>query len=168
MFKETKPEDLNLNPFTSILNDTFLITAGTKEGGFNTMTAAWGGLGVFNSKPNAIIYVRQPRYTKEFVDREGLFTCTFFGGEYRKELTFCGRNSGRDVDKFKETGLTPWFTDGSTAVSEGKIVLVCKKMFETTMQNNMFADKSVPETLYKSNDNHQLYIADIIKSYIRE
>lgn len=168
MFKEIDPKKVRLNPFTSISEDAFLITAGNEKDGFNTMTAAWGGLGVFNSKPVAIVFVRQPRYTKQFIDRENLFTCTFFGGEQKEELTFCGRNSGRDVDKFRETGLTPWFTDDTVAVKEGKVVLVCKRMFETKMENNFFVDENIAKNLYKSDDNHQMYVADIIKAYQKD
>ena len=45
-FKEIKPEELNFNPFTRIGSDWMLLTAGTEDK-FNTMTASWGGAGVF-------------------------------------------------------------------------------------------------------------------------
>ena len=45
-FKEIKAEDLQFNPFTRIGSDWMLITAGDEKK-FNTMTASWGGAGVF-------------------------------------------------------------------------------------------------------------------------
>lgn len=45
-FKEIEIKNLNINPFTLIGHEWLLITAGT-ENKFNTMTASWGGLGVF-------------------------------------------------------------------------------------------------------------------------
>ena len=68
-FKEIKPEELNFNPFTRIGSDWMLLTAGTEDK-FNTMTASWGGAGVFWGKPAVTCYIRPQRYTKEFIDKE--------------------------------------------------------------------------------------------------
>lgn len=38
-------EDLHMNPMTLISDEWMLITAGTKERGYNTMTACWGHMG---------------------------------------------------------------------------------------------------------------------------
>lgn len=75
-FKEIKPEELNFNPFTRIGSDWMLLTAGTEDK-FNTMTASWGGAGVFWGKPAVTCYIRPQRYTKEFVDKEELFSVSF-------------------------------------------------------------------------------------------
>lgn len=48
-FKEIEIKKLNMNPFALIGDEWLLVTAGT-EGEFNTMTASWGGLGVFWEK----------------------------------------------------------------------------------------------------------------------
>ena len=72
-FKEIKPEELNFNPFTRIGSDWMLLTAGTEDK-FNTMTASWGGAGVFWGKPAVTCYIRPQRYTKEFIDKEELFS----------------------------------------------------------------------------------------------
>ena len=66
-FKEIKAEDLQFNPFTRIGSDWMLITAGDEKK-FNTMTASWGGAGVFWGKNVVTCYIRPQRYTKEFVD----------------------------------------------------------------------------------------------------
>lgn len=42
MLKEIGIPDLQLNPFTLISDEWMLITAGSMESGFNTMTACWG------------------------------------------------------------------------------------------------------------------------------
>ena len=75
-FKEIKPEELNFNPFTRIGSDWMLLTAGTEDK-FNTMTASWGGAGVFWGKPAVTCYIRPQRYTKEFIDKEELFSVSF-------------------------------------------------------------------------------------------
>ena len=105
-FKRIAPEELRVNPFSMIGKEWMLITAGTVSD-CNTMTASWGGLGVIWGKPSATVYIRQSRYTKEFVDREERFTISVFDEAYRPALNLCGKVSGRDCDKIKEAGLTP-------------------------------------------------------------
>ena len=80
MLHSVDPKQLNENVFSLIGDKWMLITAGNGEQ-CNTMTASWGGLGVIWGAPAAICYIRPQRYTKEFVDREGYFTLTFFGEE---------------------------------------------------------------------------------------
>ena len=45
-FKEIEPELIKNNTFKLIGSDWMLITAGTLKA-YNTMTASWGGFGVF-------------------------------------------------------------------------------------------------------------------------
>ena len=54
-----------------------LLTAGSMEK-FNTMTVSWGGLGTLWGKPVATVYVRQSRYTHEFMDNGEYFTVSFY------------------------------------------------------------------------------------------
>ena len=72
-----------------------LLTAGGKEK-FNTMTISWGGLGTLWGKPVATVYVRESRYTHEFMDREDYFTVSFYPESCRRTLGVLGSKSGRD------------------------------------------------------------------------
>ena len=54
----------------------------------------------------AFIFVRDSRYTKEFIDANEFFSITFLSGQYRDALNYCGSHSGRDEDKFAAAGLT--------------------------------------------------------------
>ena len=128
-FKEVDIKSLNFNPFTKIGSEWMLITAGD-ESGCNTMTASWGGLGVLWGKNVATCYIRPQRYTKKFVDANDTFTLSFYGPEYKQALSICGSKSGRDCDKVKEAGLTPYFTDGTAAFEEAGMVFVCRKLYE--------------------------------------
>lgn len=161
-FKELKPEELNVNPFTLIGKEWLLITAGNKDK-FNTMTASWGGLGVFWNKNVATIYIRSTRYTKEFVDSNDTFTISFYDESYKKALGVCGRTSGRDVDKVKETGLTPVFGDGAPYFQEAKLVITCKKLFHTNITPDTMDQKEFDELVYPAKDYHTLYIGEILK-----
>ena len=100
------PFDLvEFNPFTKIGKEWALVTAGSREKA-NTMTVSWGGVGVLWGKNVAFIFVRDSRYTKEFIDSNEFFSITFLSGQYRDALNYCGSHSGKDEDKFAAAGLT--------------------------------------------------------------
>ena len=136
-FKEVKIEELSFNPFTKISKEWMLITAGDEEK-HNTMTASWGGVGIMWGMNVATAYIRPQRYTKEFVDAEDMFTLSFFKEDYRKALNLCGSKSGRDCDKDKEAGLTPYYTDGTTAYEEADLIFVCRKLYAQEMKPECF------------------------------
>jgi flavin reductase (DIM6/NTAB) family NADH-FMN oxidoreductase RutF len=141
-----------------------LITAGKKDS-YNTMTASWGAMGELWNKDVCFIFIRPQRYTLEFTEREELFTLSFFGEEYKKALGFCGRNSGRDCDKAKETGLTPMEIDGSMSFEESETVIVCKKLFYQDIDPQGFIDKAIDGVCYPEKDYHRMYVGEVIGCY---
>lgn len=165
--KEITYQELSLNPMTRIGSEWMLITAGTKDRGYNTMTASWGHLGCLWNKPTSVCYIRPQRYTKEFADREELYTLCFFPG-YKKELGYLGTKSGRDEDKVAAVGLTPVFGEGYTYFAEANLVLVCRKLYRAPILEEGFADQSVAEKNYPQKDFHDLYIGEIVKVLVAE
>lgn len=144
-----------------------LITAGNKES-FNTMTASWGGLGELWNKDVCFIFIRPQRYTYEFTEREEYFTVSFLPEEYRKALTFCGRNSGRDCDKVKEAGLTPAEFEESMGFEESEITVLCRKLYHQDINPEGLADKAIDGTCYPDKDYHRMYIGEIVKVFTKE
>ena len=167
--KETDIRSLDLNPISLIGDTWMLLTAGTKEGGYNTMTCSWGHLGsLWGCKMGtAVCYVRPQRYTKEFVDREELYTLCFFPG-YKKELAYLGSHSGRDGDKVTQTGLTPVFGEGYTYFAEANLVLVCRKLYRAPLKEEGFFYSETVENNYPNRDFHDLYIGEIVKVLVSE
>ena len=170
--KEIEVKELSLNPMTLIAKGWMLITAGTEENGFNTMTASWGGMGSLWGKgggmPVTTIYIRPQRYTKVFADREELYTLSFLPEEYRQQLVYLGRHSGRDEDKVAKTGLTPVFGDGYTYFDEASMVFICRKLYRSPILESGFIDKAVMEDAYPDKDFHDMYIGEIIKVLVKE
>lgn len=160
--KEITVNELLINPVTMISDEWMLITAGTRETGYNTMTASWGHLGCIWNKPTSVCYVRPQRYTKEFIDREELYTLSFFPG-YKRELGYLGTKSGRDEDKVAKVGFTPVFEDGYTYFAEAKLVLVCRKLYRAPLLESGFCDKSILDKQYPSRDLHDLYVGEIVR-----
>ena len=166
-FKEVDIKSLTFNPFTKIGSEWMLITAGDQSG-YNTMTASWGGLGVLWGKNVATCYIRPQRYTKKFVDANDTFTLSFYGPAHKQALSICGSKSGRDCDKVKEAGLTPYFVDGTAAFEEADMVFVCKKLYEDEIRPENFIAKENDEKWYPEKDYHTVYIAEITKVLVRE
>ena len=164
--RNISPKEIIGNPFAMIGDQWMLITAGDGEK-CNTMTASWGGLGVLWNAPVATCYVRPQRYTKEFVDREELYTLCFFDG-YKKELAYLGSHSGRDEDKVAKTGLTPVFGQGFTYFAEAKLVLVCRKLYRAPLKEEGFFFRETVEKNYPDRDFHDLYIGQIVKVLVAD
>ena len=156
-------KELSFNPFDYIGSRWMLISAGTAEH-WNTMTASWGGVGVMWGKPSATCYIRQSRYTKEFVEKSEYFTLTFLKDGYREVLNRMGSNSGRDIDKMHDSGLTPVLLEGQPTFAEASLVLICKKRGRSDITLDQMAP-DVVEKWYADKDYHTMYIGEIVAAY---
>ena len=165
--KKINIAEKSFNPFDLIGQKWMLISAGTEDK-WNTMTASWGAMGVMWGKNAVTVYIRPQRYTKEFVDREETFTISVLGEQYRKALSYCGKVTGKDMDKIKEAGLTPYFTDGTTGIEEADMIMVCKKMYHDTIKPECFDETENDSKWYPEKDYHTMYIAEIQKVLVRE
>lgn len=154
-------ELVDMNPFTKIGKEWALVTAGTKAK-YNTMTVSWGGVGVLWGKNVAFLFIRDSRYTKEFIDEGDFFSVAFLGEEYRSALNYCGANSGRDQDKFAQAGLTPAFRHSIPYPDEANLVLLCKKMAAVPIEECHFVDPEIMKKWYKDGDMHTMYVGEII------
>ncbi|MDE7279980.1 MAG: flavin reductase [Oscillospiraceae bacterium] len=160
--KEIALENLSLNPWTKIGKDWFLLTSGD-ENGFNTMTVGWANMGIMWNKNVITAMVRPNRYTYDFMEKNDLFTVSFFGEEHKKALSFCGSHSGRDCDKAKEAGLTPEFIDGTTTFKEAKLTFVCRKIYAQDLDVSLIAEDVRPAN--GSDPIHKQFMGEIIKVY---
>ncbi|MFO7657438.1 MAG: flavin reductase family protein [Bacteroidales bacterium] len=166
-FSKTDVKALTDNVFGLIGSDWMLITAGS-AGSFNTMTASWGTLGILWNKPVAICFVRPHRYTFEFIEKSGYFTLSFFDETYRGVLNICGSKSGRDIDKVKETGLSPLVTDnGVIGYEQARMILECRKLYADFLKHDHFVIPEIALKNYPSNDFHKFYIGEIVNCYLK-
>lgn len=164
--REISPYELNDNVFKTIGKDWMLVTAGNSEK-YNTMTASWGSLGIMWNKPVAFTFIRPQRYTYEFIENGEYMTLSVFGEEYRDALKLCGSKSGRDIDKAKETGLTPVFSDGAPYFEQARLVLICKKMYAQDLCEDCIIEPSVSKN-YNGDDYHRMYVSEIVKVLVND
>lgn len=164
-FDEINPLELNESAFRLIGKEWMLITAGNMEK-WNTMTASWGALGELWFKPVAFTFFRPQRYTLEFVEKEPVFTLSFFDEKYRSALNFCGSHSGRDYDKAAEAGLTPFATENdSVAFKEARVVLECRKLYFQDMEPENFLDPEI-EKCYPKKDYHRMFVGEVLRAMV--
>ncbi len=97
------------------------------EGPPNVMTVAWGG--VCCSKPPCVtISLRKSRHTYGSIMEKRAFTVSLPSERYARQADYFGIASGRDVDKFEVSGLTPVRSDLVDApyVGEFPLILECR------------------------------------------
>ena len=83
-----------------------MVTAADREGKSNIITIAWTGT-VCTNPPMAYISVRPERYSYGMLKETGEFVINLTTEKLVRATDYCGVKSGRDTDKWKETGLTP-------------------------------------------------------------
>lgn len=160
--KEILHENFNENSFNLIGNDWLLLTA-EKEGKANTMTASWGGLGILWNKKVAYIFIRPQRYTKEFVDSADRLSISVLPNDYRKELGYLGRVSGRDEDKISKANLTVKEYEDVPYFEEARLTMICKKLYAQELKEECFIDKEIIDKCYPQKDYHTMYVVEIEK-----
>ena len=82
-----------------------LLLATSASGVSNVMTIGWAGFGVLWNRPVCQVMVRYTRYTYKLIEEAGAFTVNVPSSGMERVMDFCGRHSGRDVDKIRELGL---------------------------------------------------------------
>ena len=166
-FRKIAPEELQGNIIKMISQDWMLITAGNAEKA-NMMTASWGGAGVLYNKPVAICFINPARYTYSIMEKSETFTLTFYPGEYKDVLQYCGTKSGRDEDKIKGSGLTPVYTEnGAVAFSQACVIIECRKMLSQSLmldsiENEQERNKRAMQPM------HKMYIGEILNVWVKQ
>ena len=95
-----KPGNM-LNPVPAVM-----VSVTDKEGKSNIITVAWAGT-VCTNPPMVSISVRPSRYSYRILEETGEFVINLTNESLVKACDYCGVVSGRDVNKFAKTGLTP-------------------------------------------------------------
>ncbi len=169
--KEINFETLNDNAARLIGKQWMMITAGSDTNKCNTMTASWGGLGYMWNRPVAYVFVRPNRHTAGLINENESFTLSFMPENYRQDLMYCGRNSGRDGNKFEQCALKPMaLPSGLIALDDADLILECRKMYVQELKAEGFCDWSEvsPQWYEEGNPLHVMYVAELSHCWQRE
>ena len=141
----------------------------------DTMIIGWGTIGVQWGKPIFIAFVRESRYTKELLEKNGEFTVNVPLDALDKEiLTVCGTKSGRDMDKIAALGLT--LEEGKTVSVPGirqlPLTLECKVIYKQAQEPSAifpeYDARYYAKGTRNEGDYHTAYYGEITAAYIVE
>jgi flavin reductase (DIM6/NTAB) family NADH-FMN oxidoreductase RutF len=143
------------------------ITVKDRDGRVNTMTIAWGHIGVIWSKPVFIAYVRYSRFTYNLLTNAEDYTINVpVNNDMKEALKIAGTESGRDIDKFKKANLTlqAGRKVNSPIISDCELHYECKMLYTQT-QEPALIPKDIKEHHYKNHDTHIMFFGEIVDSY---
>lgn len=163
-------EEFTVRPLHLFDKGRMLLTSGDFAGGhFNTMTVSWGHLGTIWHKPVALVYIRQVRYTFEFLERYETYTLCALPESRREVFEVMGSKSGRDVDKIAEVGLTPVAAAraAAPAFAEAELVIECRKIYWQDIDASRFLDPALQEH-YSGGDDHRAFFGEILEIWGEE
>ena len=115
----------------------------------NIITIAWTG--IINSRPPmTYISVRKERHSHDILMKTGEFVINLTTEAILKQTDWCGVRSGRDFDKWKETGLTkePASVVKCPMIAESPVNLECRV------------------TEVKELGSHDMFMAEIVKVHV--
>lgn len=167
--KKTSHLNIKDNPIIEFKDKWALICARKKDGSFNMCTIAWGSIGELWSKDVVTVYVKQNRYTFDFLLEDDYFTISFFDDKDKDILAFCGRYSGRNVNKTKKCNLTPVYIENGITFANARRVYLCKKIYcDSFKKENFKNDNFIVDKYYKDEPYHYFFIGEIIETYEKD
>lgn len=147
----------------------------TKAGDqINTMTIGWGKIGIEWNRPVFVAYVRESRYTRKMLEKNGEFTVNIpWDAVDSSVLSYCGRMSGRDTDKIRDLGLHTVASDvvAVPGIRELPLTLECRVIYKQKQDLNALSQgildrfyPEVDETGFR--DYHIAYYGEIVNAYM--
>ena len=137
-----KPGNM-LNPVPAVM-----VSCADREGKPNIITIAWAGT-VCTNPPMVSISVRPTRYSYDMIRETGEFVINLVTEPLTRACDYCGVVSGRDVDKFAKTGLTPIPVEGVSGpgIAESPVSIACRVVEERALgSHTMFLAEVVGVT----------------------
>jgi flavin reductase (DIM6/NTAB) family NADH-FMN oxidoreductase RutF len=153
-------------PFRILDQEWALLVSGIAKP--NPMTVSWGGFGTLWHKPVVTVYVRPTRHTYTLLNESNEFTLNFLGENYREAMDLCGRKSGREIDKWKATGLRPEAgTLSVPRISEAHLSIDGRVLAHQDFDPAKFVDPGI-EGNYPAKDYHRIYWGEVVALWGRE
>ena len=150
-----------------------ILSAGDKNS-YNSMAIEWGSIGVSWKMPIFTVYVKDERYTYEFMQKTEVFTVSIINKKLFKKFAVYGTKSGRDINKEEVAGTHIKFLDnGGITFDEAEEVFVCKMLGKAYIQDEdaypgLKAFYERQKKYFKTMDPHALFIGEIIEHYVRK
>ncbi|HER00635.1 MAG TPA: flavin reductase family protein [candidate division Zixibacteria bacterium] len=143
-------EKIKLGPQTLLVPlPVTLLTAQIEGEKPNIITLSW--VGICNSEPPMIgVGIRESRFTYHMVVEAGEFVVNIPGENQVKAADLCGNTSGRNKDKFAETGFTAIPADKVSA----PLIKECPINMECVVKHSIKLG------------SHDYFIAEIVETHV--
>lgn len=129
-----------------------MVSCGAVREEFNIITVSWTGT-ICTNPPMCYISLRPERHSYGIIKRTGEFVINLTTKDLAFAADWCGVKSGRDFDKFKETGLTPVMATSVKApmIEESPVSIECRvKEIKELGSHHMFISEVVTVNAEKS------------------
>ena len=164
--KETRFESIIESLYISAMGQGILLTSSGKNGNPNIMTLGWILVGgVYHGHPIAVVAVRPACYSFKLLDEVNEFVLCIPSPEIADAVSFCGTKSGRDYDKFKETGLMPVSSFHVTppSIAQCPVNIECKIYHKQRPPHYILTPEHRKSPL---EEQHTIYFAEVLGTYM--
>lgn len=136
--------------------------------GQNGMAIGWVNIGSIWGRPVCTVLVRPSRHTFGFMEAGDSFTVNVLGDDRHDAVDLFGTRSGRDMDKFKEAGLTPahGLSVNSPFIAEADLVVECKTACKQRVDPELILADFV-KSAYAAGDYHTVYFGEILSIHAK-
>ena len=142
--------DVNLGMAYRLLHprNTILVTCADSKGKANIITLAWS-MPVSANPPLIALSIAPKRYSHGLIEETREFVVNIPSMKLVNETLYCGRVSGRNVDKFEKTNLTP----APAKIVKVPIIKECVAHLECRLYQQIAAG------------DHTLFIGEVVAAY---
>lgn len=153
--------------YNALMMGGLFVTAGKDP--FNVMTTHWGGFAQMWNREVFVLPVRRKKLTHDLIDKNKCFVINVPRNDMNNVISQCDRLSGRNIDKFKELGLTPLPAKSlpTVAVEECGLILECKVIYTEDMEKSKL-EPIIAKDMYINKETHTLFFGEIINSYVQK
>lgn len=141
-------------------------TTSDVNGKANTMTIGWGGIIVMHGVPAFLAPVRLSRFSYENIKNNRYFTVSVPLHDMKNQVALAGTKSGRDIDKFDNTGLSTTTAQSVNVpiIKECELHIEAEIMSEADMVEDRITE-DVAKRYYSNHDIHTFFIGKILECY---
>jgi len=163
MRKKVEPSEVFQETLERLSGDGILLVAGNP---LNLMTIGWGTIGYIWGRPIMTVMVRPVRYTFGLMESAKDFSVCILPEKYKKELSLCGTQSGRNLNKLEACKLNveKCYHSDCLFISESLIHFECRIVHKHFISPSTL-DPLIDQRYYLSKDYHMVYYGEILGIY---
>ena len=153
--------------YRKMVHPGMFLTSIDKDSVPNVMAIGWGLWGWFyHDRPIFVVAVTPQRYTWSRLEQIPQYVVSVPGEDLDDAVEFTGTHSGRDMDKFREAGLTPMASHHvrPPSIAECVVNIECQVYHAQHPPHNILTPEHRQHPLA---EQHTLYFAEVLGVYAK-